>query len=134
METSFFMNRMPVGVVFGMGTVVAGLIGSVIVGISLYSLVLDRRRDFGTLKAIGATKRDLLRLLIAQAWLLFAAGSIIGLFVFYVVKAHATQAPMLSPPWMIAAVIATAFVSCSLAAVAAIRRVFTIDPAIVFRG
>lgn len=134
METGFFLQRTPVGLVFGMGTVVAALVGAIIVASTLYSSVIDRLRDYGTLKALGATRRDLLRLLLAQAWIFFGVGSTIGLLGFFVVKVHATQAPMQSPPWMIATVLATAFVSCTGASVLAIRRVLSIDPAIVFRG
>jgi putative ABC transport system permease protein len=134
METGFFLRRTPVGLVFGMGTAVAAFIGAFIVAITLYSSVIDRIRDYGTLKAIGATQRDLLRLLLAQAWIFFGVGSAIGLLAFFVVKIHATQAPMQAPPWMIAVVLVTAFVSCTGASVLAIRRVLSIDPAIVFRG
>jgi putative ABC transport system permease protein len=134
MEIRYFLQRMPVGVVFGMGTVVAALIGIMIVSITLYSSVLDRLREYGTLKAIGARQRELIRLLLAQAWLFFAAGGVIGLAVFGLVKHLATEAPMRSPPWMLALVLAVSFVSCTLASVIAVRRLLAIDPAIVFRG
>jgi putative ABC transport system permease protein len=134
MEIRYFLQRMPVGVVFGMGTVVAALIGIMIVSITLYSSVLDRLREYGTLKAIGARQRELIRLLLAQAWLFFAAGGAIGLAVFGLVKHLATDAPMRSPPWMLALVLAVSFVSCTLASVIAVRRLLAIDPAIVFRG
>ena len=134
MEINFFLSRTPVGLVFGMGTIIAAFVGAIIVGITLYSSVLDRLRDYGTLKAIGATQRDLLRLLLAQAWLFFAAGAALGLLAFFIVKAHVTEAPMQAPPWMIVSVLATAFASCTGASVFAVRRVRSIDPAIVFRG
>lgn len=134
METGFFLQRTPVGLVFGMGTAVAAFIGAIIVAITLYSSVIDRLRDYGTLKAIGATQGDLLRILLSQAWIFFSVGSAVGLFAFFVVKAHATQAPMQSPPWMVAIVLLTSFVSCTGASMLAIRRVLCIDPAIVFRG
>ncbi|MBZ4415312.1 ABC transporter permease [Myxococcus sp. RHSTA-1-4] len=134
MEVRHFLRRTPVGMVFGMGTMVAAFIGSVIVAITLYSSVIDRLRDYGTLKALGATRRDLFRLLLAQAWLFFAVGCTVGLLAFFFVKAHATQAPMLAPPWMLASVVAASFLSCTLASLAAVRRALAIDPAIVFRG
>ena len=133
-ETSHFMERTPVGVVFGMGAVVAALVGSLIVAVTMFSSVVDRLRDFGTLLAIGATRRDLLALLLGQALAFFVVGAGIGLLLFGLVKLHATSAPMLAPPSMLALVVLGSLASCLLASLAAIRRVLSIDPAIVFKG
>jgi putative ABC transport system permease protein len=133
-EIDHFMERTPVGLVFGMGTVVAALVGSLIVGVTMFSSVVDRTRELATLLAIGASRGDLLRLLLSQATIFFLVGAGAGLSIFGVVKLHATSAPMLSPPWMLAVVALTSLASCLLASLAAIRRVVTIDPAIVFRG
>ena len=133
-EVSHFMQRTPVGLVFGMGAVVAALVGSLIVGVTMFSSVVDRTRDFGTLLAIGATRRDLFVLLLTQALVFFVVGAGVGLAVFALVKLHMTAAPMLAPPWMLVVVALGALVSCLLASLAAIRRVLTIDPAIVFKG
>lgn len=133
-EVTHFMQRTPVGMVFGMGAVVAALVGSLIVGVTMFSSVVDRTRDFGTLLAIGATRRDLFVLLLAQALVFFVVGASVGLGVFALVKHHASSAPMLAPPWMLALVAVGSLVSCLLASLAAIRRVLSIDPAIVFKG
>jgi putative ABC transport system permease protein len=128
-----FMERTPVGLVFGMGAIVAALVGSLIVGVTMFSSVVDRTRDFGTLLAIGATRRDLVKLLLAQALVFFVVGAGLGLLIFGLVKLH-TAAPMLAPPWMLALVALGSLASCLLASLAAIRRVLSIDPAIVFKG
>ncbi len=133
-EVTHFMERTPVGMVFGMGTVVAALVGSLIVGVTMFSSVVDRTRDFGTLLAIGATRRDLFALLIIQSLVFFVIGCSLGLGIFGLVKLHATSAPMLSPGWMLALVALGSLASCLLASFAAIRRVLSIDPAIVFKG
>jgi putative ABC transport system permease protein len=129
-----FMSRTPVGIVFGMGAVVAALVGSLIVGVTLFSSVVDRTRDFATLIAIGATRRRLRELLVYQSLLYFGAGASLGLGLFGVVVLHATSAPMLAPPWMLLAVATASLSCCLLASLVAVRRVFSIDPAIVFKG
>lgn len=129
-----FIQRTPVGMVFGLGIIVAALVGSLIVGVTMFSSAVDRTRDFATLRAIGATRRDLLELLLGQAALFFVAGTSVGLIAFAIVKTHAAGVPMASPPWMIGAVAAASLMSCLLASLAAIRRVLAVDPAIVFRG
>ena len=133
-EIRYFLARNPVGVVFGMGTLVAALIGGAIVAVTLYSTVLDRLRDYGMLKAVGARSRDLLQLLLAQAWTFALLGFVLGAGAFFLVRHAYPNLPMKATPEMIAGVALAAFVSCTLASLAAIRRVLTLDPAIVFKG
>ena len=134
MEERYFLVRTPVGVVFGMGTVVAALIGAAIVAVTLYSTAVDRARDYGTLKAIGARSRDLLGLLLVQAWMFAAVGFVVGIVAFLVVRHLVPALPMVAPPRLILGVAAAALASCTLASLAAIRRVLALDPAIVFRS
>lgn len=134
MEERYFLVRTPVGLVFGMGSVFAALIGAAIVAVTLYSTAVDRARDYGTLKAIGARRADILQLMFVQAWIFFAAGYAVGMLGFFLVRMHFPQLPMVSPPKVIAGVAAAAFASCSFASLVAIRRVLLVDPAIVFRA
>jgi len=134
MEERYFLTRTPVGLVFGMGAIVAALVGAAIVAVTLYSSAIDRARDYGTLKAIGARQKDLLSLLLFQAWLFFAVGFALGMGAFFLVRAHLPQLPMVAPPRLVLGVAAAALASCTLASWAAIRRVLSVDPAIVFRG
>jgi putative ABC transport system permease protein len=135
MELAYFQKRSPVGVVFGMGTVLAALIGAGIVGVTLYSSVMDRLREFGTLKAIGASREDLLRLLGAQALLFSAVGYPLGLLVFALVRhLSGPSVSMPAPLWLLSSVAAATLVVCGAASAVAIRRVLRVEPAIVFRG
>ncbi len=135
MDLQYFQKRSPVGVVFGMGTVLAALIGAGIVGVTLYSSVMDRLREFGTLKAIGASREDLLRLLGAQAVLFSVAGYPLGLVAFALVRhLSGPHVSMPAPAWLLSAVAAATLVVCGAASAVAIRRVLRVEPAIVFRG
>lgn len=134
MEKRFFLVRTPVGVLFGMGTVVAALIGAAVVAVTLYSTAVDRARDYGTLKAIGATQRQIVELLLLQAWIFFAAGYAVGLIGFFLVRFHFTALAMAAPPRLVLGVGAAAFASCTLASLVAVRRVLLFDPGIVFRA
>ncbi len=134
MEKRFFLVRTPVGVLFGLGTVVAALIGAAIVAVTLYSTAVDRARDYGTLKAIGARQREILQLLLLQAWSFCAAGYVLGMGAFFAVRVAFSELAMASPPRLILQVAAAAFVSCTLASLVAVRRVLQFDAAIVFKG
>jgi putative ABC transport system permease protein len=67
------------GMSFATLVIFAMISGFFIIGLTLYSSALDRVKDYGTLKAIGATKRYVNRLLIAQAFLYALMGFSIAL-------------------------------------------------------
>jgi putative ABC transport system permease protein len=135
MELRYFQKRTPVGVVCGMGTLLAALIGAGIVGVTLYSSVIDRLREFGTLKALGASREDLLRLLGAQALLFSAVGYPLGLLGFALVRhLSGPSVTMPAPYWLLASVAAATVIVCGAASAIAVRRVLQVEPAIVFRG
>ncbi len=135
MELVYFERRSPVGVVFGMGTLLAALIGAGIVGVTLYSSVMDRLREFGTLKAIGASRENLLQLLGAQAVLFSIAGYPLGLLAFALVRhLSGPSVSMPAPLWLLSSVAAATLLVCGAASAVAIRRVLRVEPAIVFRG
>ena len=133
-ETRYFLARNPVGLVFGMGTIVAALIGAGIVAVTLYATVVDRTRDYGVLKAIGARRRDLVTLLMAQATLYAAVGYATGLVAFLAVRQAYPNLPMRLTPGLLVGVAGAAFASSGLASLTAIRRVLTLDASLVFRG
>lgn len=134
MEKRFFLVRTPVGVLFGLGTVIAALIGASIVAVTLYSTAVDRARDYGTLKAIGATQRDILELLLLQAWIFFSVGYLLGMVAFLLVRLHFSELAMALTPQLVVGVALAAFTSCTAASLVAVRRVLLTDPAIVFRA
>ncbi len=134
MEERYFLVRTPVGVLFGAGTLIAAVIGAAIVAVTLYSTAVDRARDYGTLKAIGARQKDILLLLLMQAWIFFLVGFVIGLIAFFVIRHLTPELSMAVTPKLILEVAAASFVSCTLGSLVAVRRVLQLDPAIVFRG
>ncbi|MDO8649990.1 MAG: ABC transporter permease, partial [Candidatus Berkelbacteria bacterium] len=58
---------------------VAVILGTLIVGIVLYSSVNERRRELGVMKAIGFNNRSLAMITYVQALLLVLIGFVIGL-------------------------------------------------------
>ncbi|WP_159637595.1 ABC transporter permease [Sphingobacterium composti Ten et al. 2007 non Yoo et al. 2007] len=67
------------GMSFGTLVIFAMISGFFIIGLTLYSSALDRIKDYGTLKAIGATKGYVNKLIIAQAFLYAIIGYIIAM-------------------------------------------------------
>jgi putative ABC transport system permease protein len=96
----FWMTRTGLGISFGAATLLGLLVGMVMVAQTLYAIVLDRLGEFGMLKAIGATERQVYSLLFIQAMVMAHVGSLIGLGLVWAVQ-HAFSSPMapIAIPW-----------------------------------
>jgi putative ABC transport system permease protein len=64
----------------------AVLIGSLVVFLSMYTAVLERTREIGVLKALGATPGYVLNVLLRETTVLAIAGSILGILLTYVTR------------------------------------------------
>ncbi len=68
-----------INVVIGLGL----FVGFLVVGLSMYTAVLERTREIGVLKALGASPAYIMRLLLAETVLLAVIGSIVGIIFTY---------------------------------------------------
>jgi len=78
-ERRFWQRSTPVGIVFGMGTVMGFIVGVIICYQVLFSQLADFMPEFATLKAMGYPFRYFLGVVIQQALLLAILGFIPGL-------------------------------------------------------
>ena len=127
--------RQQLGITFGTSTAFGLIIGFIIVALSMFSAVLDNLREFGTLKAIGLTNRDLSRMLIVQSLCYALLGSLIGLgLVAQIAEGirSANLSVIIPRPLIIATPIVMS-VLCMLASTLALRRVRKLEPGMVFR-
>jgi putative ABC transport system permease protein len=58
--------------------ILAFVVGVAVVGLVIYSSVVERRREYGMLKALGAKPRHLVAVIATQALLAAAAGFVVG--------------------------------------------------------
>lgn len=112
------------------------LVGVVVVAQTIYSATVDHIREYGTLKAMGASNFYLYRVIITQAFLSGLIGYIIGmsiaLFVSYI-SLQGTTGIIL--PWqLILGLFGLTLLMCVGASVVSINKVTRIDPAMVFKG
>jgi len=119
-----------------MGAVLGLIVGIVVVAQTLYAATMDHIREFGTLKAMGATNGHIYQVILAQAFMSGIAGYAIALGVALLVSkgAESGNAPILIPPLVAAGAVLLALVMCAGASLISIRKATTIDPAMVFRG
>jgi putative ABC transport system permease protein len=123
--------------VFATAAVFGAIVCAFIVALMLYNSVLERREDYATLKALGASQRYLLRIVIGQALLVTAAGCLLGaLLVAALTPLLREGVPVLAllyRPWMLLIVPFTLLIG-GVAAAAPVRMLRRIYPAEVFRA
>jgi putative ABC transport system permease protein len=62
---------------------IAFLVGAMIVGLVIYTATVERQREYGVLKAIGASNRVLYQVVVTQALVAALAGALAGLLLTY---------------------------------------------------
>jgi putative ABC transport system permease protein len=131
----YILKESGIGQSIGMGVVMSLFCGFAIVSLTMFSAVVDHVREFGTLKAIGATNTDLAKLLLAQAVTCAVAGAVIGeaLVAQMVNGIRGPELPMALPVWLMGATVLAMIVICVTASIMALLRVRAIEPAMVFR-
>jgi len=83
-------------------------IGLLVIFLSMYTTVLERTRDIGVLKSLGASKLLIVRALLAETTLLAFLGIFAGIGLSYLVRASflklfPTLSILITPGWMVRA-------------------------------
>lgn len=124
----------------GVGILVAALmgliVGVVVVAQTIYATTIDHIREFGTLKAMGASNAYIYRVIVKQAIISAAIGYALGMGVsLLVVKMSRGGGASVQMPWQMAlAMLALTFLMCIGASMISVNKVTRIDPAMVFKG
>ncbi|MFO0680405.1 MAG: ABC transporter permease [Sandaracinus sp.] len=130
-----YLIRAQLGISFGTSTAFAVIVGFVIVSLSMFSAVVDNVREFGTLKATGATTFDLAKLLFVQALSYAFLGTTIGMFLVTRMAEGIRSAnlALVLPPELYVGTYVLMALLCLFASVLALWRVRNVEPGMVFR-
>jgi putative ABC transport system permease protein len=134
---SYWQERSGIGFILGLGAVVGIIVGVVIVGQILYSSASDHIKEFGTLKAMGASDWIIYSVIVEQALWMAILGYLPGIALCTGVAAwtSATQGiTILITPASALTVFGITVVMCIGSAIFAIQKVTRVDPAIVFKA
>ena len=123
-----------VGALVGIGFA----IGGAVIALTIYTATIEKARDFGVLKAIGADDGFLYRIVVVQSLAVGALGTALGVGAAIVaaslirerVPEFVTDLQVLDA----AAVFAIALSVSAVATLVPVRRISRIDPAMVFRA
>jgi len=125
-----------VGFSFLITILISFFIGMLIVGQTIYNSTVEYLKEFGTLKAIGATNFNIYQIIFAEALINAATGYIIGLaFTLISIRIYnATDMVFTIKLWVALLVFILILTMCFSAAFISVRKIRKIDPALVFRG
>jgi putative ABC transport system permease protein len=116
-------------------SVVGLIVGFVVVAQTLYATTIDHLREFATLRAMGASRAYIYRIVTSQAVMSAGAGFGIGISVCLAGRYLAgAAAPAINLPWQLCALVAIlTLLMCIGAGLVCIRKVMTLDPVMVFK-
>jgi putative ABC transport system permease protein len=124
----------------GIATLIAAMlgliVGVVVVAQTIYATTIDHLREFGTLKAMGASNRHVYRVIIEQAIISALIGYALGISLSLVIVhlSRRSEAAILLPWEMAVGLFVLTNVMCISASIVSINKVTHIDPAMVFKS
>jgi len=129
----FWVSGTGAGAALLMGSMLALIVGTVIVAQTLYSSTKDHLPEFATLRAIGSSGSYIVRVIIIQALLSAFIGFCLAAGIGWtVVRATAdTALPVVMTPAMILMLLLLTVFMSVLSAILAIMKVMRIDPVMV---
>jgi len=124
--------------IIGILVAIGFTVGAAVVGLTIYTATIERSREFGVMKAVGASAVFLYRIVASQSAMLTSAGFLLGLVAALVVARLAREAvPDFATEFRsldIAGVLVGTVVMAFAASLIPVRRINAIDPALVFRA
>ncbi|MBD0269797.1 MAG: FtsX-like permease family protein [Cyanobacteria bacterium Co-bin8] len=134
-EETYWRTASPIGFVFGLGTVMAFVVGVVIVYQVLSTDVNAHLKEYATFKAMGYGNSYLLGIVFEEAIILAFLGFIPGAVLplgLYTLAARATALPIYMTASRAAFVLVLTVVMCALSGAIATRKLQSADPADMF--
>ena len=134
-EKAYTTRATPVGIIFGLGLVVALVIGIIICHQLLFNEIQDHLRQFATLKAIGYQARHLYLIVTSEALLLSVLGFLPGLaatFALYRAIEQLSEIVMHLSPGRILFILFLTLLMGAASAALALKQVIRLDPADLF--
>jgi putative ABC transport system permease protein len=119
-----------------MAALLGFVIGTVIASQQIYATTMENIEEFATLKALGASRWFVIRVLLVQALASGIAGCLVGVAATFPLV-HAAQrfiSWIYTPWWLPLVLVPPSLFMCAAAAITSVRAALRIDPARVFRA
>ncbi len=132
----YYLKYTGIPINFGMSVVLGFLVGTAIAGQTFYNFTLENLRQFGALKAMGASTWSILRMILLQALFvgLVGYGIGIGLAALFGRATRGTELAFRMLPQLLGITALAVVLICILASMLSILKVIRLEPAIVFKS
>ena len=123
------------GIALLVAAVLGLVVGAVIVAQTIYAITVDHQRDYGTLKAIGASNRFVCAVILKQATISAVVGYVAGMAIgLTIVRLSRSWGAVVRVPWQLAAaMLALTLLMCWSASLISIQKVMRLEPAAAFK-
>ena len=133
----WILENTGIGVNFGTTVFLGFIVGMAISGQTFYLFTVENIKQFGALKAIGASTAMLARMILLQSFMVGCIGYGIGIglaTLFGLGVAGNGDLPFVETWPLLGGVFVALLAICGLSSVISIRKLAKLEPAIVFRG
>lgn len=129
------MTANNMGMSFGTLIIFGIISGFFIIGLTMYSATYDRIKDYGTLKAIGASGKYVTRLVLMQSFIYGVAGFLISLIMLILTKIGMAKAGLiirLTPLFLLFLFLVTLLIAVG-SSYFSVKKLRKVEPSSVFR-
>ena len=137
-SVQYYLTRTGIPVNFGITVMLGFVVGAAVTAQTFYLFVIENLRQFGALKAIGATNGQITGMVLLQAAVVGLMGYGLGMggaaLFFTVVRGGAALEDFYLPWQVLVGTGVVVFLIILISVLGSLTKVFRVDPAIVFRG
>lgn len=136
MTLKYYMTQTGIPINFGVAVLLGFIIGAAIAGQTFYTYAHDNLRFFATFKAMGATNKVLVRMVVVQALMTATFGWAfgVGLTVLFGVSAGGTELSFTLPWWLFVGSAVAMYAMTLLSAIISMIKIIRLEPSIVFQS
>jgi putative ABC transport system permease protein len=135
MTIDYYLRYTGIPFNFGITALLGFLVGTAIAGQTFYNFTIENIKQFGALKAMGATNARIVGMILLQAMVVgsLGYGMGVGLAALFGWRIRGTELAFFTP-WQLLPITGCAIVLiCILSSLVSVQRVIRLEPAIVFR-
>jgi putative ABC transport system permease protein len=132
----YYLKYTGIPINFGITTLLGFLVGTAIAGQTFYNFTIENLKQFGALKAMGATNRRIVAMIVLQAAVvgMLGYGMGVGLAALFGLVTAGSELAYYTPGLLLPLTAAAVVLICILSSLLSVRRVIVLEPAVVFRG
>jgi putative ABC transport system permease protein len=132
----YYLRYTGIPINFGITTLLGFLVGTAIAGQTFYNFTIENLRQFGALKAMGATNGRIVAMIVLQAAVVgvLGYGMGVGLAALFGAVTAGSELAYYTPGLLLPLTAVAVILICILSSLLSVRRVIVLEPAAVFRG